>query len=404
MNVRMFTNGLENWAEELQKALTNTLTNLGLDDQVLPLRSTPSDVSKVAIAFFFSDGSTRLTSRDLSEINSLLEHGIRVLPVVDTAADFRRKVPDALGKLNAFILGKPAKDWDSLVAELIDRAWNLRSTRKIFLSYRRIDSSGIAAQLQSELTHRGYDVFLDESSIPPGANFQRELMSWLNDSDFVLLLASPRLEESEWVLAEIERANLSSVGVLGICWPISSSDKKPAIVDALMDDQRIDLRSKDLEGNDKEPLEQTLSKERLGEVLGMVDRYRALAIRNRLTDLVPLFIDCVTNSNVTLEPAGRFGDFWLTLNGGHAMNYVRITPFRPTLSTLSDLWLKLKSEDDVRIAACFYFENDVNDPQKVALEWATRPDRPAYENGPRQFRLIAYEGVDLNLDWVDPDG
>ena len=81
----------------------------------------------------------------------------------------------------------------------------------------------------------------------PGDDFQRDLMSWLNDSDFVLLLASPRLGESEWVLKEVERAKLSNIGVLGICWP-KDSRALPQIVKALMDDQKIEGVRKDLRG------------------------------------------------------------------------------------------------------------------------------------------------------------
>ena len=258
-----------------------------------------------------------------------------------------------------------------------------------------MDSSGVARQLQEKLTNRGYEVFLDESSIAPGAEFQRELMSWLDDTDFMLVLASPRLGDSRWVLKEIELANLAYVGILGVCWP-KARGEMPGAVSALMNDQQFPLEMADLEGRPGLD-EEILSEKKLEELVAEVDRYRARAVSTRLQALVPFLKDTAHASGFVMSPAERFGDFQL-VRQHPATWHVRVLPFRPKLGTIGDLQRDLLERNALDSAGCFYAENDVNDPQKAVLEWALRPERPRGEGGPRRFRLVPYVGTTPVLD------
>lgn len=87
---------------------------------------------------------------------------------------------------------------------------------KIFISYRQLDCATLAIQLFDALSHDGFDVFLDHFRIPPGVNFQSRLTQELGDKSMVLVLESRRLQDSKWVLYEINLAKTCGLGVFAL--------------------------------------------------------------------------------------------------------------------------------------------------------------------------------------------
>ena len=65
----------------------------------------------------------------------------------------------------------------------------LRENRKLFISYRRTDSSAVANQLFDAFVRNNYDVFLDTYSINPAKNFQEELHHRMTDCDVLIQLS-----------------------------------------------------------------------------------------------------------------------------------------------------------------------------------------------------------------------
>jgi len=96
----------------------------------------------------------------------------------------------------------------------------LRERRRLFISYRRVEASGVAAQLYEALDAAGFDVFLDTHGIlRPGEPFQEVLWHRLADTDVALLLDTPGFLASRWTEEELARANVSNIQILQVLWP-----------------------------------------------------------------------------------------------------------------------------------------------------------------------------------------
>ncbi len=79
----------------------------------------------------------------------------------------------------------------------------------IFVSYSRADIAG-TRPLVNSLSENGIDCWLDESNIPIGQAFVRQLGDALRGADGLLLVDTPASRSSYWVSREIKTA-LSSV-------------------------------------------------------------------------------------------------------------------------------------------------------------------------------------------------
>lgn len=122
-----------------------------------------------------------------------------------------------------------AAHWKNKIAEalpaILARADITSAASRVFISYRRLETLPLALQLFDELTHEGFDVFLDRFSIPPGYDFQRRLNQELEDKSMVVLLESKGLKESRWTQHEIDFAKRNRLGLISITMPsISEKD------------------------------------------------------------------------------------------------------------------------------------------------------------------------------------
>lgn len=100
----------------------------------------------------------------------------------------------------------------------------LRENRKLFISYRRTDSSAVANQLFDAFVRSNYDVFLDTYSINPAKNFQEELHHRMTDCDVLIQLYTNDFKNSEWCNEEITSANQKQIGVVEVVWPDCNPD------------------------------------------------------------------------------------------------------------------------------------------------------------------------------------
>jgi hypothetical protein len=154
----------------------------------------------------------------------------------------------------------------------------IEQERKLFLSYRRAETSALALQLRRELTDRTYDVFLDRFSVPPADDFQRRLDIELSDKAFVVVLESPEAVDSPWVAHEIAYALERQISVLGLTLPETQTDQCfPTIDDAF----RIRLRDDDLTASAGD-LDRRLTDTSLAWILDEIEwRYARLMRRRR---------------------------------------------------------------------------------------------------------------------------
>lgn len=157
-------------------------------------------------------------SRDQYFIKKLIQDATLILPIVTRLDDVSISIPDLLKEINAFELNN--KDCiSSLISCILEGFSLLREARRLFISYKRSESSDVAIQLYEALEKSGFDVFLDTHSVRPGEPFQEELWHRMTDSDVVILLNTPGFLDSEWTKAELAKASAMSIGVIQLIWP-----------------------------------------------------------------------------------------------------------------------------------------------------------------------------------------
>ena len=305
-----------------------------------------------------------------------------MFPVIADAASASR-MPSELKLTNAFVQDRYGTNWcESLVDELLTHSVFPRRQPQVFISYRRIDSERVAQQLHDEFTRLGYLVFLDTVSIRATEDFQHELMWRLNDTDLVILLASPRLELSEWVLREVDFAMGANIGIALVRWPTACFASGPAdavelpftrrniVPDAFQPLELADLDIDATEHDDihgryegTEPVDHRLTGAALERLVAMVTKLRAVALRDRQIDLLGYVLDRERRAGHEPRHLLRPGD--LHVKRGHQEHLVRVFPFRPEPVMLHGAALDSKELHAVAV----YPENYPNDARARALQW-----------------------------------
>ena len=104
---------------------------------------------------------------------------------------------------------------------------------KIFVSYRGVDGSEIAKQVNTHLQSLGHRTFLDqakefdgEPTILPGSPVQKEIDDALETANLVLLIDTPKAPESLWIRHEIDTADALLLPILPICFRDDADPKK----------------------------------------------------------------------------------------------------------------------------------------------------------------------------------
>ena len=162
--------------------------------------------------YFGGDGGS---FKNLKEIEDLKKEGVAILPIFKDS--FSKEIPEILKNQNG--LKYSPNENEKIVSLILESFGKLRSTRKVFVSYRRDQSSSIAIQLYEALERKNFDVFLDTHSIKQGEPFQEELWHRMADSDVVVLLNTSKFLESKWCKKEIAEASTKRIGVVQLIWP-----------------------------------------------------------------------------------------------------------------------------------------------------------------------------------------
>jgi hypothetical protein len=256
-----------------------------------------------------------------------------VIPVVDHGAS-AGGLPSELAHINAFDRSRYGGTWaDGLADEVVTCLWGARRIRKVFLSYCRKDSAGVAEQLFGALARLGYEVFLDEASIGHGAAFEHELEWWLNDADCLVLLASPSVPASVYVQKEISFARQYGVGLLAVAW-----DPPPPIVKTLYADEVVQLQAPDFSGAAGPSLR--LVAGALEKTIAMVQRRRAVSVWRRLCNVLPYADQMLRQrfKHTAIRDGARLGDLEGDAQapgfGNIERHYIRTLPHRPTIDGL----------------------------------------------------------------------
>jgi TIR domain len=245
--------------------------------------------------------------------------------------------------------------------------------RRLFLSYRRAETSPLATQLRTALSERAYDVFLDRFSVPPGDDFQRRIDIELADKAFVLVLESESAIGSDWVQHEIVYALSHHLGVLAVTLPNTSTSRQFAVID---DAFRLRLKSKDLNSKVAPLIE--LTDQALERVLGEVEFRFALAMRRRRGQLLAAAGDFLRQAGYDRLPLDDWS--WLASRAADLL-VVAVTPVAPAPKSLhlADV-LRRRAEigrgnGAVRVAYLVHEAPDTGADDRALTEWIVA-DRP----------------------------
>jgi hypothetical protein len=208
-----------------------------------------------------------------------------VIPVVNDLSEFRTLVPNELLTINGAEQRNSNSDVSAIANIALENLGLLRQDRRLFISYRRADSSAVALQLRHLLEARGYDAFLDTHSVPTGDPFQEVLWQRLADSDLLLLLDSPNFLKSRWTKEELAQAEALTVGILQIVWP----GHTPAPYTDLC--ERIYLSGADFKGK-------LLKRNALAKAAVGVENLRARCLAARHNNLVREFCDAAATIGI----------------------------------------------------------------------------------------------------------
>ena len=215
-----------------------------------------------------------------NEYKRLSEDSIPIIPCVKDLRNVSSVIPHCLQHINAKQCDNSEQDLQTVVNLAFENLNLLRKSRRLFISYKRTDSSEIAMQLYYTFDEGGYDVFLDTRSVPPASDFQSVLWHRMLDSDIVILLDSPNFKDSKWTMEELTRANSSKIQILHLLWPEIQPDSK-----SLMS-EFITLKPLDFDSGKNE-----FKYEKVKEIREKVESLRAKAIAIRHKNLVDAFCD-----------------------------------------------------------------------------------------------------------------
>jgi hypothetical protein len=162
---------------------------------------------------------------DLDAISDLTAQSLPIIPTVRANGNFSVDIPSALHGTNGLRLREDDPSLTELAVSLLECIGLLRRQRRVFISYRRVESSSAALQLHDLLSARGFDVFLDTHDIRPGEPFQEVLWNRLCDSDVMVMLDTPTYFDSKWTRQEIGRARAKGIQVLRVIWPAHKPSK-----------------------------------------------------------------------------------------------------------------------------------------------------------------------------------
>ncbi|KAF0567602.1 hypothetical protein FQV37_2047 [Psychrobacter nivimaris] len=221
---------------------------------------------------------------DVELLKEIVVDASLVLPIVQgSLKDFNQCVPNIISTYNGLAVSEKDKDIkvEKIANNILEAFSLLRKNRRVFISYKRDESTSIAIQLYEALEKNGFDVFLDTHSIRPSEPFQDELWHRMADSDVVVLLNTSNFLGSMWTTQELAMANKLLLGMIVISWPDHSiKDHRDAEISF-----PIQLKANDFNNKGKQ-----LDDNVVDIIIGNVESIRARTLAARRDNLISNFM------------------------------------------------------------------------------------------------------------------
>ncbi len=374
-------------ARKLTESLREALAVFGLDERWVAI-SEPAGVPTPAgpghpvhrCAVLLAAPDTQPAPDRIVQLDALVAADVPVLPVVHDLKRCGEVLPEFLGKFNALEWPEPApgtpKPTRPPPAQAVLRFAGLsESDRRVFISYRRTESTAVAEQLFSALTRRGFNVFLDRYSIDAGLEFQAELKAELASRAMIVLLETAGLQDSEWVMEEIHYVRRHRLGLLAVTWPASRLPANRRILE-LPTDYRFPLDDADfpLAGTD-----QPLAESALARVVEEIERAHAAAMALRRRELIGSLTQALRQHGVGFHHT----DAWSVLaspNVAGTSIHIAVVPRPATADSLYDCDVQ-RSTQGASSACLIQPVTGLQGRQSEMIRWLTqnRPVECAFE-------------------------
>jgi hypothetical protein len=309
------------------------------------------------VAVFF--GYPGATDADHPAVADLHADSLPIIPAVPTLEGFRSQVPATIAGVNGLNLSD-ANDLPRLVTAIFENLHLLRLERRLFISYRRAESTPVAMQLYEALDARGFDVFLDTRSVRPAVDFQAELWHRLADSDVVILLDTPNFRVSDWTVEELTQANATSIQILHLLWPGVPEDGTSAF------SEFYPLQLTDFRFGRVPDAASILTDECVSNVCARAESLRARALASRYAYLVDNFCDLAASYgvDVAVHPE-RF----VSMQIGAETHAIFPAVGVPTAQRLEEFEQAVRHMSPQPIVRAIYDERGILERWKIHLGW-----------------------------------
>ncbi|MFJ4068566.1 toll/interleukin-1 receptor domain-containing protein [Pseudomonas sp. NPDC089996] len=316
--------------QELQNLVAEVQVQFGFDAVELALQICPDNFQpnpRSCAAALFIGGAM---GADV-DITAVVDPKIvPVLPVVSTERLVPAEVPPSLRAFNCIFLDQVPME--RVFSALLECVGLLPRQRRVFLSYRRAESTAVAVQLFAELSARQFDVFLDTHRIGAGVDFQEHLWHQLSDVDVLLMLDTPEYFKSRWTDAEYGRALAKGIGVLRVQWP----DSTPSPVTSTA--SRAELLSEEFLADGQ------LSNEAVKRICRQLEAVRSQSHALRTMSLIESVRNAIEQIEGQVNGIGPGRLMEVTLRNGRRLS-VQPTLGVPTAMTLQETLLRAGHDD-----------------------------------------------------------
>ena len=246
-------------------------------------------------AFVLYFGTEESIKLDVELLEKMILDGNTILPIYK--CNFTNEIPIILENQNGlhYSEGKNIK----IVNLILESFGKLRTTRKIFISYRRDQSTSVAIQLFEALEKNNFDVFLDTHSIKQGEPFQDELWHRMTDSDVIVLLNTSNFLKSRWCKEEIAKASTKRIGIIQLVWPNHNLERM-AEISFPKQLTTNDFINENFDSKDFSKLTEEL----VNEIVKDVESIRARTLASRQDYLITNFLNVANRlgKKVNLQP------------------------------------------------------------------------------------------------------
>lgn len=305
-----------------------------------------------AVAYFGSAAGT-----DAAIVADLMAASMPVIPTIAASGNFATEIPAFLQPANGLRRRADDPELTELAAALLECVGLLRRQRRVFVSYRRVESRAAALQLHDVLSARGFDVFLDTHNIRPGDPFQDVLWHRLCDADVLVMLDTPTYFESKWTRQEIGRARAKEIHVLRVVWPAHTPSRLTDMAETIF------LDASELEANDGPIVEATANSIALA-----VERLRSRSIASRYMSITGRLRADAEKVGAVVEGIGAHRAIAIRLLNDHKIWAYPVVGI-PSAETLNDIADKARRAEQHETPVLVYDHIGIRDDWVAHLRW-----------------------------------